>query len=633
MTMVTVPLNQLVVSPLNVRTNVEDAEDVKAIAQSIPSMGLIEPPIVHPMPADSGASFGVLAGGRRLRALQYLASQGELASDYPVEVIVRDVDPAKITEISLAENLLRRPLRAYEIHAGIARAHDEGSSIEQIAKGLGQRPIWVAQQIRLGQLIAEIFEAHINGEISPEEAKAYAATADKELQRAAWTRFSGLQPYERTAAKIRAFLKIGDAENERLLRFVDPEVYARAGGRIELDLFEEGPEQGRVLDEGILRELAESKLAFLRDDLRARTGRDLRFVAQPPLAHGFPDQALEVCPVSAKEGIALKLPEGDIVVTLLVDTDGKAESRFWWASRKAKREAERGAVAGGAIAKATTSIDMTVRAGDALGVSSGDSDAQAARAAVKEEHGLTAHGLQAMRSIRREILRALLVDNADEGGSAGRDYLVWSQLRSELVKGTLDRHVGARGLSSEWRGADDTEPTDYVAPLLEETWAHAVWTQAVQRLQAEPFMTIEDLGEAFLAFYRARDDIKRRAGAVLAGLAMLRSANTPGWRVDAHDALASVCPISDVDARTYWSPTPRFVSLFPRLKRLEFAQGQVDAESFRSWNKLTDPVLISATSAVLTEDKGWVHSLLSFGVANGPANGATRQYENREVVE
>ena len=54
--------------------------------------------------AQGRDSFGVVAGGRRLKALQALARNKTIASDTEVRCLVKDGD-ADITEISLAENL------------------------------------------------------------------------------------------------------------------------------------------------------------------------------------------------------------------------------------------------------------------------------------------------------------------------------------------------------------------------------------------------------------------------------------------------------------------------------------------------------------------------------------------------
>ncbi|MDE8654805.1 ParB/RepB/Spo0J family partition protein [Novosphingobium album (ex Liu et al. 2023)] len=623
MTVRSVLVQALTLSPFNVRQNEEDANATGALEASIAVHGLLLPLIVHPMPDD--ASYGVLAGGRRLRAIQRLVADGRLPADWPVDVIVRELLPAEITELSLAENLLRRELRPYEIHAAIARAHEQGASVGEIAANIGQRERWVVQQLRLGTLVPEILEAYASGTLALDDATAYAATEDHDLQRAAWSRFAKAAKWDRQPHHIRAFLKVGDREAERLLRFIGEDVYRAAGGRFELDLFaDEAETRGRVVDEGLLRQQVENKLAHLKQQLRQQTGRsDLRFAAEPPQAHGYADHALEFVPkTTTKRGVTrIELPDGEVVATLEIRPSGEAEPRWWWASRKARRAAEKGGAD-----RAPLPPDHPARVSEASGFDAlaNHTAAQAARAAVKDEHGLTADGLQVLRSLRRELLRAILVADALGEGTLGRDYAVWSQLRQALGR---DRHthVGARGLASPWDISGDSEPTDVVAPFVGEAKAGELWKATVESVCAENYMTVEDPADAFTHFHFTSDQKKRLAGAVLAGLALVRSANVPGWRVGPHDRLARLAGATDETLRELWEPTPAFLALVPKMKRLELAQPHVEAEAFRSWHKLVDPVLTGAAAGVL-KDAGWIHPLLSFGVA-------PEQHETREAAE
>jgi ParB family chromosome partitioning protein len=619
-----VTVDQLCISPFNVRLNAEDAESTSALQASIATRGLLLPLVVHDMapyrdqalPNEPEAAWGVLAGGRRLRAIRSLIQAGTIRSDFRIEIVTRDLSPAEITELSLAENLLRRQLRPYEIYSAIARAADQGADENEIAANIGQRLEWVRRQLRLGRLVPDIFRAYADGFISEEQAQAFAATEDKELQRAAWTHFSALKPWDREPHRIRAWYKIGDRELDRLLRFVGAEAYRASGGRFELDLFADGPERGRVVDEGQLREMAENRLAKIRMDLRRRTSRtDLRFVNEPPQHLGTTDHSLEIVPVTGR-GKSLPLPAGDVVATLTINQDGKQEERFWWTSRKAKREGTRQtpAEAKAPAASVVTPGGSTLKGAEAFDRYSANS--QAARAAVKDEHGLTADGLQVMRSVRRELLRALLVADAVEGGTLGRDYLVWAQLRQELGKSVRDADVGARGVVSVWQSREDAEPKDVVAPHLEETNAHKLWAAALANMSAQSFITIEDPSDAFTAYHFASDKLKAAAAAVMAGLSLLRSANVPGWRIATHDRLADILGANDDALRELWAPTSQFMALFPRLKRLELAQPHVDQDAFRDWYKLSDATLTGATAGAVDQVPGWVHPLLSFGVAS-----------------
>jgi hypothetical protein len=108
--------------------------------------------------------------------------------------------------------------------------------------------------------------------------------------------------------------------------------------------------------------------------------------------------------------------------------------------------------------------------------------------------------------------------------------------------------------------------------------------------------------------------VKRLAGAVLAGLAMLRSANVRGWRVAVHDRIAELGCAHDCALRELWEPTPKFMALFPKLKRLELAQPHVEPTYFRDWHKKSDSVITGATAGALKLSASWVHPILSFNV-------------------
>jgi ParB family chromosome partitioning protein len=617
-------LADLCVSPLNVRTNQEDTEATDALEASILKTGLFNPLLVHPLSADGAAPWGVLAGGRRLRAIRRLVDRGDLPSDWPVLVrVIGDLNESEITELSLSENLLRRDLRSYEVHAAVRQAHEQGATPEEIAARCGQRLTWVRQQLRLAALAPEIFQVYARGEIGIDMAEAYAATEDQDLQRAAFRFWQQAQEWNRTPSAVRSWLKIGDREALRLLRYVGEEAYLAAGGTLDRDLFHQGPELTgvRVANEELLRRLSEKKLGAARDLYRARAGRpELRFLAEPPRYVGGVDTSIEIHP--GKEGRKILLPAGDVAATIAVDDDGQPQVRWWWASRKAKAEAERQAN-GSEPPKATVRQDL----GFADRYSG---DAQQARAALREEHGLTADGVQVVRSLRTEMLRALLVDDAAQGGSLGADYFIWAQLRMELNdKGTdrdTPRTIGVRDLTSSWQSAEDMRTPDVAVSHLDANTAHAIWTSLIESIRKQPFIGLKDPIAAFAEFVAADRRLKSFAGAVCAGLALLRSANVPGFRIPIHDGLAAMAGGHDAHLRSLWQPTPEFMAMFPKNGRLAIAEPYVDPEVFRNWAKLDSSTLSRATSALFTESMecaaahrgdtaAWVHPLLSFGAA------------------
>lgn len=649
-------VDELCLSPLNVRTNEEDANATLALEASIEARGLIFPLIVHPLGAlpdlpepgqRTPATHAVLAGGRRFRAISRLVDAGRLAPDWAIDCVVRDVDPAEITEISLAENLLRRDLRPYEVHAAIARAIAQGATEEEVALNIGQRLDWVRQQLRLGRLHPDLFAAYAEGNLSVDQARAYAATEDQELQRLAWAHFAHRPSFDHTPGQVRAFLKVGDREAARLLRFVGSDVYRAAGGGFELDLFADGPEEtaherGRIVDDELLRKLAETKLELLRQDARRRCGNlELRFLPAPPHYAGGTDYSLELHPEERADG-TIALPAGDIVATLGVREDGEPELRWWWESRKAMAAAARTGAAK-PVSRMPAVPAQPSRLGAAFEDRASPGAAQTARQAVKDEHGLTADGIHVIRSLRRELLRALLVQDAETGiGELGRDYVIWSQLRLEL---TEDRKpaIGALGLSGDWNGSEDAEPRETVRPFLEASQAHAVWRAAVDRIEAMPFIAIEDPAAAFAAYVAAGDADKRLAGAVLAGLALLRSAQAAGWQIPVHDRLADLAGGDDVALRALWAPDEAFAELFPRAKLLDLVEPFVEPEMHARFAKMKSAELLGPAARALAGEgaaprlrrakaAAWVHPLLSFG-ASQHCRAADVDWTTREAAE
>ncbi|ECC3382681.1 hypothetical protein ABM58_003941 [Salmonella enterica subsp. enterica] len=94
-----VPLSALVKSPQNVRIVPYSAESVRELADSIKGIGLLQNLVVHALP---DGLYGVAAGGRRLAAMNLLATENTIHPDWPVRVKV--VPDNLATTASLTEN-------------------------------------------------------------------------------------------------------------------------------------------------------------------------------------------------------------------------------------------------------------------------------------------------------------------------------------------------------------------------------------------------------------------------------------------------------------------------------------------------------------------------------------------------
>ncbi|WP_375290880.1 ParB/RepB/Spo0J family partition protein [Qipengyuania sp.] len=607
-------LDELAISPLNVRFNEEDCAAVEALQASIVAEGLIQALTLHPVPPGAdwagSATYGVLAGGRRFRAITRAIEAGELPPDFPIRASVRDLPAGAIILLSLSENLLRRTLRDYEVHRAIAAAHAEGLSVEDIARQTGQRPNWVQRQLRLGELAPEIFAAYIAGEISADQAMAFAATADKDLQAEAWAHFRPLHKSHRTPPAIREFLKVGDRELARMLHFVGEAIYRGNGGVFELDLFADGPDsmRGRVVDEDLLRRLVAEKMDVCRGMARNAWGeRDLRFQAEPPKRIGIADHDLVISP-SKSDWETARIPRGadpdDFVGVITIEQSGDWTAELYWASRKAKAAFEKPN-----SSRPKKEPAQAVGAGEALDRHH-HADRQEAHKVLRDEHGLTQSGVEILRALRRDLLRALLLTTTERDVPV--DYLTWSALRQEFTRENATK-TGARGIEQEGWTIGEREPAALMESQRDGQMGWEIWEQVLGTLRDHPAFRLEDPASGLRCYLSAEPKIKRTAEAVLAGLALVRSLNGAGFAVPAHDVLAQALGAEPAKLRDLLQPTAAFTGLFGKLARVGMAQPFVDEGERRGLANAKDKPLSVRTAQILADQDDWLHPLLQFG--------------------
>ncbi len=126
-------------------------EDVRGLADTIGRFGLLHPIVVTPTPENEAGGFWLLAGFRRVAALELLGQ-----SSAPANVLEfkdqRDVG-AIAREVAIVENRQREdldPLReSAVVQELLARP---GQTIEGVAADLGKPPAWVVRRANLSKL-------------------------------------------------------------------------------------------------------------------------------------------------------------------------------------------------------------------------------------------------------------------------------------------------------------------------------------------------------------------------------------------------------------------------------------------------------------------------------------------------
>ena len=346
-----IPLSRLALAPENVRKTPPDPQADAALKASIAAIDLLENLVVRPdEPDEDGAErYAVVAGGRRLKAMQALVEDKVLDADHPVPCQVRSGD-AEPAELSLAENVVRiamHPADQVVAFSGLARA---GQSVSAIAARFGASERIVEQRLRLGNAAPELLDAYRADAIDLEVLKAFAVTADRERQMAVWEQVAA-QGYRPSAWQVKRLLteeRVPGAS--AIARFVDVEAYEAAGGPVMRDLFARDDESGVWFENPVLLEkLATDKLQAAADELATRwkwavpmieaawddTARYGRIEPQP--AERTPEEQAEIAKLEARQAELAELDddewtaelvsEAESIETRLDEIEGGVEAR------------------------------------------------------------------------------------------------------------------------------------------------------------------------------------------------------------------------------------------------------------------------------------------------------------------
>ncbi|ELS9334541.1 ParB/RepB/Spo0J family partition protein, partial [Salmonella enterica] len=237
-----VPLSALVKSPQNVRIVPYSTESVRELADSIKGIGLLQNLVVHALP---DGLYGVAAGGRRLAAMNLLATENTIHPDWPVRVKV--VPDNLATAASLTENGQHLEMHPAEQIAGFRAMAAEGKTPAQTGDLLGYSPRHVQRMLKLAGLAPVILEALAADKITTEHCQALALedNPDRQVQvyeaacREGWNN----KPEVRVIRNLITDSQVSTLNNSKYT-FVGEKAFS--GDEIRADLFSD--EQGGFVD-------------------------------------------------------------------------------------------------------------------------------------------------------------------------------------------------------------------------------------------------------------------------------------------------------------------------------------------------------------------------------------------------
>jgi ParB family chromosome partitioning protein len=249
-----VALSSLVRHPDNVRKTT--ATGIAELAASIERDGLLQNLTVV---ADVDR-YLVVAGGRRLAALQLLHKQKKLPDYHPVAV--RIIDACNAEAVSLAENQLREAMHPIDQFLAFKAQVDANHSIADVAARFGVTETFVKQRLKLAAVSPDLLDAYRAGKMTLEQLQAFSVTDNHDRQLEVWDKIKDSR-WDNDPEDIKGEL-LDDAVSAKdvRLKFVGLQAYQKAGGAIiAADLFaSEDDVAETVSDPELLDRLALEKL-------------------------------------------------------------------------------------------------------------------------------------------------------------------------------------------------------------------------------------------------------------------------------------------------------------------------------------------------------------------------------------
>ncbi|CAH7238534.1 ParB domain-containing protein [Vibrio chagasii] len=261
---VMLPVSQLVVSDLNVRKSKASKADDESLQASILAHGIIQNLVALPCDKDV---YPVVSGGRRLTQLNVLVGAGSIDADYlvPVKVLTELEAQLYATEISLTENVTRAAIHPVDEFEAYSSMIEGGATVEAVAQRFGKTQLYVHQRMKLAAVESVILDAYREGNVLLERVMLF-TIASPERQVEVWERIKESPLYSDN--QIRNMLKESALEaSSGLVKLVGQEAYEQAGGVVTTDLFSD---KVYFEDRALMESLASALMQLEADKLIAQ---------------------------------------------------------------------------------------------------------------------------------------------------------------------------------------------------------------------------------------------------------------------------------------------------------------------------------------------------------------------------
>jgi len=175
-----VPFRVIGHSPLNPRSNFNQ-DTIEELAQSIASKGILQNLVVRPVKANkNGKDYEIIAGERRLRAVEHLVNNDLAGGDFSIPVRVQDCDDLDFLRLSTIENVQREDIHPLDEANAYLALRTAGDSAEAIGRLIGKTKRHVELRLQLTEnLEPGVKKAFAKNDVSLAMARVLATVSTK----------------------------------------------------------------------------------------------------------------------------------------------------------------------------------------------------------------------------------------------------------------------------------------------------------------------------------------------------------------------------------------------------------------------------------------------------------------------
>lgn len=587
MTAKTIPLSQLRVSPRNMRKTQKTAS-IARLAADIAAKGLLENLVVNKADDDM---YEVVAGGRRLAALQRLADRKKIAQDFPVRCLVVKEGEAGLTEISLSENFQRLDAHPADQFEAFAVLKSAGLSVAEIASRFGIAKAFVEQRLKLATVSSRLVAEYRRNAMTLEQLMAFTVTDDRDLQERVWFEepYSELDPYIIRRRLTRTQVEASD----RRARFVGLKAYEAAGGTVVRDLFDL-EHQGYLSDSQLLDQMVAEKLETIASPFRAEgwawveVRQETDFAYLSSFGHVAPEEGTlpkkeekRLAQLTKRFDALAEQAEADEDATAIGELDAfEAEIQSLTAKKQVWKESDR--ARSGVVISLDDDGAVNIARGLLRTADLSQQSKEADAPGKKSRQGYPDSVLLELSAHRTAALRAVLA-----GAPAIAHLALLHAMVSASFHGYAGGCVGVRLQETSPEARAESVGESAAAKAFFEsrqTWAARIpepdqlwfWLKGLKREEREDLMAL--------------------------CVAMTVDALHGSERAEAANDLAEMLSL---DMRTWWKPTEAFLM---RLSKADILAAVKDARSADAARRMSDhkkPVMAKEAAQLLAEC-GWL---------------------------